>query len=306
MAEAVHLSYQKPSTWTTTLVRARESLIDGILRVDKHYVLNPDAIDFEQTADVDLVVALKRTTNTIKAQAIDDHGAHVDYGIIRQSPAYQNFRCSSTPQLGAFNPEQLASRTEKLAFWINLYNVLLMDAVITFDIEQSVTEERLGLLNFFRRAAYNVGGQRLSAEDIEHGILRGNAGLPYLPGPQFAASDPRALWIIYPFDPRIHFTLNCASRSCPPIAVYDSNHIEAQLDLAARSFVNADVVVDVESNQVRLSSIFKWYGQDFGGRSGVIAFLLDHLPDDHRRSWLQQHSETVRLAYNPYDWSLNS
>ena len=302
----MHLSYQKPSIWTTTLVRARESLIDGVLRVDKHHVLNPDVTDSEQTADVDLLVELKRTTNTIKAQAIDDHGAHVDYGIIHQSSAYQNFRRSSMPQLGAFNPEQLASHTEKLAFWINLYNVLLMDAVITFDVQQSVTEGRLGLLSFFRRAAYNVGGQRLSAEDIEHGILRGNAGHPYLPGPQFAASDPRASWILYPFDPRIHFALNCASRSCPPIAVYDSNHIDAQLDLATRSFVDADVVLDAESNQVRLSSIFKWYRQDFGGHSGVIAFLLDHLPGDQRRSWLQQHAESIRLVYSPYDWSLNN
>ncbi len=111
---------------------------------------------------------------------------------------------------------------------------------------------------------------------------------------------------LQPFDPRIHFALNCASRSCPPIAVYDASHIDAQLDLAARSFVDADVVTDAENNEVRISSIFKWYHRDFRDRTGVISFLLDYLPDDHRRSWLEQHAESVRLVFTPYDWSLNT
>jgi hypothetical protein len=84
---------------------------------------------------------------------------------------------------------------------------------------------------------------------------------------------------VTPLDPRIHFALNCASRSCPPIGVYDAERIDAQLDLAAASFVANDVEIDSRAGVVRLSAIFRWYAGDFGGRAGVIAFLKERLPE---------------------------
>ncbi len=198
------------------------------------------------------------------------------------------------------------TREERLAFWINVYNALVIDAVIAFGVEESVTEGVAGVVRFFRCAAYNVGGQRFSAEDIEHGVLRANHGHPYVPGPQFSSSDPRAPWVVSPLDPRIHFALNCASRSCPPIGVYDAENIDAQLDLATANFVNAEVEIDPEAGELRLSRIFQWYTGDFGGRAGVIDFLLAHLPADEKREWLASHRQDVALSYQPYDWTLNT
>jgi hypothetical protein len=159
-------------------------------------------------------------------------------------------------------------------------------------------------MGFFRRVAYAVGGQRMSAEDIEHGALRANAGNPLIPGPQFAQDDPRAAWAVSEIDPRVHFALNCASRSCPPIAAYATDRIEAQLDMAARAFVDADVEVDPARSALRVSRIFSWYAGDFGGPEGVVRFIAARLPDDERRRWLAAQPE-VDMEFKPYDWGLN-
>ena len=153
-----------------------------------------------------------------------------------------------------------------------------------------------------------VGGKRMSCDDIEHGILRGNRGHPFLPGSQFhhAPRDPRRAWVIDPPDPRIHFALNCASRSCPPIRAYAAETLEAQLELAANHFIALETRIFPETNTLFLSSIFKWFQADFGGREGMLDFLLAHSLRDERRDWLIQNRRTARLRYAPYDWRLNS
>ena len=175
-----------------------------------------------------------------------------------------------------------------------------------FGVQHSVTEGRLGIMSFFRRAAYNVGGYRVSADAIEHGILRSNQGHPYLPGEHFAQDDPRQEWVISPLDVRIHFALNCASRSCPPIQTYSADQLEPQLELAAKNFVNNHVEIDPASQTMTTSAIFRWYQGDFGGRKGVLSFIADHLPEDGRREWLAGNQKNVRLRYDPYDWGLNA
>ena len=199
----------------------------------------------------------------------------------------------------------MPSEAARKAFWINLYNVLILDAVIAFGVQRSVTEGWLVVLTFFRRAAYNVSGSRMSLDDIEHGILRGNKGHPFLPGAQFAAGDERLSWSL-PVVPHIHFVLNCASLSCPPIQSYSPKQIDAQLDLAARRFVDATVETSPDGSRVIVSEIFRWYADDFGGRQGVIDFLVHHLPEDDRRQILLDAGGNLRLDYTPYDWGLNN
>jgi hypothetical protein len=112
--------------------------------------------------------------------------------------------------------------------------------------------------------------------------------------------------MIEPFDVRVHFALNCASRSCPPIRVYSPENLHSQLELATRSYLAADVQINPEENTLYLSSIFKWFAIDFGGREGIIDFVSTYLPDTPERAWLIQQRASVPLHYEPYDWSLNS
>ena len=162
-----------------------------------------------------------------------------------------------------------------------------------------------GVATFFRKAAYNIGGYRFNCDDIEHGVLRGNRGHPYIPGPQFAASDPRRKTVLKHLDPRIHFALNCASQSCPPIAVYTPENIDRQLDTAAYNFIDTTVKILTKKNRLSISPIFKWYMPDFGGHQGVISFLIKYIHDDDRRRWLSEHPG-AGLIYQTYDWTLNT
>lgn len=288
------------------LVNAREALFSRILGFASDAVLNDAPAVGPSLPGPELAAALKRAANALKAAGIDEAGRQVDYARLQVSAAYAALRRDLTPQLRSLDLSALATREQRLAFWINLYNVLILDAAITLGVSRSVTEGRLGVVSFFRRAAYDIGGQRFSANDVEHGILRANRPHWAIPGPQLSPSDPRLAWRVTPLDPRIHFALNCASRSCPPIGVYDAGRIDAQLDLAAASFIANDVAVDPRAGVVRLSAIFKWYAGDFGGRAGVLAFLKERLPDGEGRDWLRRQGPHVKLIYHPYDWGLNS
>ncbi|MCS7055344.1 MAG: DUF547 domain-containing protein, partial [Thermoflexales bacterium] len=181
-----------------------------------------------------IAAELRATMNRLKAQAFSSDGTRVNYAEVRRSNDYAHYREQLLPQLAAFDPTTLRTRAERTAFWINLYNAVIIDAVITVGVTRSVTEGDPGGMRFFRRAGCVVGGRCLSCDDIEHGILRANRGHPLIPGPHFASDDPRRAWIVEPLDPRIHFALNCASRSCPPIGIYDPERLDAQLELAAR------------------------------------------------------------------------
>lgn len=289
----------------TGLIHLRDGLIDLISGVNRNRVLNSRQGNLDQGELNDPAAELKRALDNIEVNAIDGDGRKVNYALLRNSEVYKEFRHRCSPKLRGFDPGNLGRQEEMLAFWINLYNALVLDAVIDFGVQHSVTEGWLGLLAFFRRAAYNIGGKRVSLDDIEHGILRNNRGHPALPGPHFPTDDPRMAWVISPTDVRIHFALNCASRSCPPIQVYSGDQIDRQLDLAARNFVNQTTSVDQEENELSVSAIFRWYQSDFGSQQAVLEFIHNHLPEDERQKWIDENMDTLQLAHKAYDWGLN-
>jgi len=291
--------------WKDFLIHIRERVLNALISNRAEAVLNQATDSPLPSNGVKLAAELKRAVNNFKAAATDQTGQIVDYSQLAESENYREYRHSCTAKLVNFDLDSLKSYQEQLAFWINLYNALTIDAVISFGIDNSVTEGWLGIFSFFRGAAYRIGENRFSLEDIEHGILRANQGHPYLPGRQFASTDPRQIRVISPMDPRIHFALNCASKSCPPIGVYTPEEIDEQLDIATRNFINTNISVDPESETLSLSSIFRWYRDDFGGRGGLTEFMLKYLPKDHRWEWMSENRDSLKLNYQPYDWGLN-
>jgi hypothetical protein len=271
------------------------------------FVLNagpePDGV----IASVPIAAELRRIVNVLKAEAYDTARGRVDYARLRTGPTYPEYgRCAR--RLQSFDPAALGSRAERLAFWINLYNALIVDAVIQFGVTRSVNKAP----GFFWRAAYDIGGRRYCAFDIEYGILRANAPHPVIPDPHFGGRDPRRRHSLEQLDPRIHFALVCAARSCPPIAVYDAAHIDQQLDMAARTFVNhGGVEIDRAAGEVRLSRIFQWYAPDFGAhpfalgdKYPLLKFIATYLTDEAEREYVLRGKPAIR--FQPYDWSLNN
>ena len=184
----------------------------------------------------------------------------------------------------------------------HFYNTIVVEGIVELGIRSSVRE----IGNFFSHIVYKVGGFSLSAEDIEHGILRANARPPYRIFPVFKRSDPRRQLSLEGIDPRIHFALVCGSRSCAPIRFYDGKVIDEQLEKAARNFVNSsEVIILPEKDKIFLSQIFNWYQKDFGGKEKLFSFLLKYLDNDDKSNFLENHMDKISVEYLYYDWNLN-
>jgi hypothetical protein len=205
----------------------------------------------------------------------------VDYTGIRHDPLWQDF-VNGINSLKHLNPAPWPEKVQR-AFWINLYNVLVLHAVVQGHHGASP----LGRFIFFTRKAWQIGSHWFSLDDIEHGILRSNQRNPFLLFKPFSRQDPR-----------VHFALNCAARSCPPIGVYSSDTLEEQLELASASYLHSEVVIGPKI--LKLPSLLQWYQKDFGGRSGVARLISRHFALE------EAALTTLQWKYTPYDWSLNA
>lgn len=260
-------------------------------RVDESVVLNPGTGTPAGGAEV-----AGRLMQTARALLARGDRAGVPYAAIAASPEFAAYR-GLTRELRGFDPETLQGRRARTSFWINVYNALVIDAVISLGVQDSIREAP----GFFRRAAYQIGPHRFALDEIEHGLLRGNRpALPRLP-PPFSMDDPRAGLGPGSLDPRVHFALNCGTRSCPPIAFYEADRLDVQLEAAAASFINAEGVRLVAGDAV-LSPLFDFYKDDFGGPEGARAWVLRYLTD----ATLRERIAASPLQSGVYDWRLNS
>lgn len=256
---------------------------------------------------------LRRRLLVLSDRHITPDGRKVSYRAMRQDPDFRHF-VDATAELAKVELSGL-SRDELICFAINAYNALVLHATAVL----GPAEGTLGRLRWFEGIAYDIGGLRFSANDLEHGVLRGNAPSPAslalvlgLPrswaGRSFKRGDPRAALAVEPIDPRIHFALNCGAASCPPIRVYTPEALEFGLDSAARAFCASEVEVDATAGEVTLSMIMKWYGSDFGSQAQLLEFVAEHTAgstqDALRR--LLASGRPVQLRFRPYDWSTNA
>lgn len=200
-------------------------------------------------------------------------------------------------ELADVTPEHLAASltddAARIATWLNLYNAAAQR------LAEAHADDFLGRLGFvrrarfFRRTAIVVAGRALSLDAIEHGLLRRSRwklGLGWLGNP-FPGSFERRFRVAA-VDPRIHFALNCAAASCPPIAAYDPGRLDRQLDLATRGYLAA--AVRMQGDRLVVPRLFLWFMGDFGGPGQIRRFLARHGVEPGR----------TRLSFAPYDWSL--
>jgi len=249
----------------------------------------------------DISSDLMRSIGHLKERFLDPDRGRINYEAMKRSAEYEEYR-KVAAGLKKFDPATLSTPQEKKAFWINLYNTIVVQGIVELGIGESVKEIR----GFFKNIAYNVGGFLFSADDMEHGILRANKRPPYAIFPLFRGNDPRRPLSLDKVDPRIHFALVCGSRSCAPIRFYQPDLVEEQLEQAARSFVNSsEVIIVPEENKVFLSQIFEWYSADFGGRRKALDFILMYLDPDEKASFLKENMNGIRMEYLFYDWNLN-
>ncbi|HKA61393.1 MAG TPA: DUF547 domain-containing protein [Methylomirabilota bacterium] len=221
----------------------------------------------------------------------------LDYTALRASPAWAE-AVARAGALQSVSLGDLTGRQPRLAFWINVYNAMVFHAIVALGIRRTVRE----MWGFFARVGYRVGGFTLTADDVEHGILRGNARHGILRRRPFGGRDPRLALAVHPVDPRIHFAITCGAQSCPPVGVYRAAALDQQLDLAARNFVNQEVAVDARGC-VTCSRILEWYAADFAGAGGLGVFLARYLDAGPVRDAVTARPRACD-EFRPYDWSL--
>jgi hypothetical protein len=190
-------------------------------------------------------------------------------------------------KLEAVDPATL-DRPEQFALLANLYNAKTVDIVLDHYPVKSIRDISLGggLLGAFtggpwKAKVLEMRGIALSLDDIEHGMLR----------PVFK-------------DPRVHYAVNCASVGCPNLGAeaFTGAKLDAQLDAAARAYVNSPRGADPKPDGLVVSSIYDWYQKDFGGsEDGVIG----HIGAYADPALVQKLEGTKSIADYAYDWSLN-
>lgn len=261
--------------------------------------------DGEPSGDVssrEMAARLKGAMDSLRVAFFEPGTGRVAYERIRDSEIYQSYLKLSN-NLKNLDLEKLARREERISFWVNLYNVIVIHGVIALGINDSVKE----VWNFFRRVYYQIGNHFFSPDDIEHGILRGNRRPPYALFRRFRAGDQRLHLIVEPLDPRIHFTLVCGSSSCPFIEVYTPENLEEELTIASQSFINSrGVILDRSQRSLSLSRIFKWYAPDFGATQAErLRFIARYIANAPDRKFIEDRADSLKVTYQSYDWRLN-
>ena len=258
----------------------------------------PSEISSEPSLDIALTLSMA----DLKAQFIDAEKGIVRYPAMRGSEKFRQYK-DLARGLQSFDLRSLKEREERLAFWINIYNIAVIHGVVELEVEKSVKE----VSRFFDRVTYEIGGFQFTLNEMEHGILRGNRRPPYRLLRPFGKEDSRLEFAVVPLDPQIHFALVCGAHSCPPVSFYQADQIDFQLQIAAMSFINSpQVKILPQEETILVSKIFKWYRADFGSRpEGMLDVILNFLDEGEKKDFLRRSKHRIRIRYLPYDWNLN-
>lgn len=203
---------------------------------------------------------------------------NVDYkGFIKDSTLFNEYLdlLSTTP------PSKKWTKDEKLAYWINAYNAFTIKLIINNYPVESIKDlhppASIGIINgIWHKKFFQIGGNDMNLNAIEHKILR----------PKFE-------------EPRIHFAIVCASKSCPKLLneAYIAERLQDQLTQQAEDFLADDFRTKISADKIQISKIFNWFKGDFTEEGSLIEFLNQYSPTAIKSD--------AAVSYLDYDWSLN-
>ena len=229
------------------------------------------------------------------------HGGDVNYRTLAESYAEPTGLANYLRQLESTAPAALeaAPASHRLAFWINAYNACMLKRVV----ENYPIEPAGGFRGLRNRAAGRPANSVWQIEDVFTG--------PHCPvAGAVRSQDQIEHEIIRPMgDPRIHFAVNCAARSCPPLVpdAYDGASLDRQLDERVAAFMADSTHFSVTVGRdgrpaVRTNKVLDWYKDDFGGETGVLSFLAGYASGAIREAL---RSPEAQLEFFDYNWTLN-
>ena len=226
-----------------------------------------------------------------------NHFAYDQYAI---SEDYRNYVLMSRA-LQRYNIAELDNHEKKLAFWLNLYNGLVIHAVITYQIQDKVNDKK----DFFSDSAYTIGGHTFSLDDIEHGILRANAKTFGGLKARFGSKDHRSRLAFDAVDPRIHCAFYSACRSTCPLQAYRAETVDEQLNDAVCNMVQQFMVVQQNDNKIIVPKFFHWYKKDFGSDDDIIHLISSCTKDEVKKRFLDQNKGAIKIDHLNFNWTIN-
>lgn len=238
----------------------------------------------------------------LEAYASDDR-RHIDYAAISKSEEFRRY-VNLASDLQRVNLYEL-SPDEKLAFFLNLYNAMVIHAIIRVGHPEGVIDRK----SFFSDFQYVVGGYPYSMATIKNGILRNNRRGTYSLVKPFGSGDKRLELCPLKVNPLIHFGLCNGTRSSPTVRFFTAQGVEAELRSATREFFQScGMEVNLEKRAVHLTRIIKWFNADFGQDKEILKWSINYL--DATKAGLLTHllddGGPVNIIYQGYDWSMNS
>ena len=173
-------------------------------------------------------------------------------------------------------------RNERFAFYVNAYNAWTIKLILSgYPGVESIKEFGSLFKSPWKKKFIKIGGEIISLDHIEHDILR----------PEFK-------------DPRVHFAVNCASKGCPPLygEPFTGSKLDMQLNSTTKLFINNPEFNRLEENTLYVSSIFKWFSEDFN--DDIIGFFKRYASPELKNEITARRS-SLEVKYIVYDWSLN-
>lgn len=214
----------------------------------------------------------------------------VDYRNLCEDDRLQTY----LTQLENTNPNTIANEDARLAFWINTYNAFTLKVICDGYPVDSINDLHWGGLivgTIFNKTIWDkkfirIGGGRLSLNNIEHDIIRKRFD-----------------------DPRIHFALVCAAKSCPPLReeAYLGARLDEQLQDQGRLFFSQESKnrFDVETRTAYLSKIMDWYDGDFADNDEELLLYVAQFLPPRVADAIKADPEAWKIKHTHYDWSLN-
>ena len=219
-----------------------------------------------------------------------------DYEAATEDPETDRLLREQSRKLAKFDTDTLDNREKALAFWNNAYNYFMIETILTEQVDGELVEsvwDYGGRYNPFTESVFQwqdhtIGGETYSLNDIEKGILLGEA------------FENRG-WK----EARVHFTVNCASVGCPPLrgTIYTADNMEALMTENTQRAMNTRLQMRIEGDTLYVSQLFDWYRGDFEAEGGSVrGFIQDYVSGDKARAV----ADTDTIRFIDYDWSLNS
>jgi hypothetical protein len=250
-----------------------EIVIDTITTVEKPNPIN-------QKIDTQIIINSKADSIKIISERFDhsifnnllnkyvtDDG-NINYsGFINHKKIFKSYLTA----LSENPPQNNWTKEDKLAYWMNTYNAFTIKLII----DNYPTKSIKNIKDAWSSRFFKIGGKWYNLQDVEHKILRKMN------------------------DPRIHFGINCASFSCPPLLnrVFTAATVSNDLDFLAHRFINDPERNTISENNIQVSKIFQWYAKDFKIKGTLIEYLNKYSDVTIKKS--------TKKSYKKYNWNLN-